>query len=60
MVLLGTILVRVISLYRKCSANYGRLGLAFLTIASSSVFVGCQVMFEVRQGEMRKGIYTKC
>ena len=35
-------------------------GLTFLAFACSAVFVGCQVMFEIRQGEMRKGIYLKC
>ncbi|CZS98819.1 related to glycerol transporter [Rhynchosporium agropyri] len=35
-------------------------GLAFLIFASSVLFVGIQVMFEVRESEMRKGIFLKC
>ncbi|KAL5314528.1 hypothetical protein ACEPPN_017168 [Leptodophora sp. 'Broadleaf-Isolate-01'] len=35
-------------------------GLAFLLFASSVLFVGIQVMFEVRESEMRKGIFLKC
>ncbi|KUJ24606.1 glycerol:H+ symporter-like protein [Mollisia scopiformis] len=35
-------------------------GLAFLVTASSVLFVGIQVMFEVREAEMRKGIFLKC
>jgi len=35
-------------------------GLVFLVTASSALFVGIQVMFEVREGEMRKGIFLKC
>jgi D-alanyl-lipoteichoic acid acyltransferase DltB (MBOAT superfamily) len=36
------------------------IGLVFLVTASSALFVGIQVMFEVREGEMRKGIFLKC
>jgi len=35
-------------------------GLVFLVTASSALFVGIQVMFEVREAEMRKGIFLKC
>ncbi|KAK2625474.1 hypothetical protein QTJ16_004786 [Diplocarpon rosae] len=35
-------------------------GIAFLLTASCVLFVGIQVMFEVRESEMRKGIYLKC
>ncbi|KAE8450609.1 hypothetical protein EG329_005953 [Mollisiaceae sp. DMI_Dod_QoI] len=35
-------------------------GLVFLITASSALFVGIQVMFEVREAEMRKGIFLKC
>ncbi|TVY38080.1 Glycerol uptake protein [Lachnellula subtilissima] len=35
-------------------------GMTFLVTASSVLFVGIQVMFEVRQGEARKGIYLRC
>lgn len=35
-------------------------GLMFLVTACSALFVGIQVMFEVREGEMRKGIFLKC
>jgi len=35
-------------------------GLMFLVTASSVLFVGIQVMFEVREGEMRKGIFLRC
>ncbi|PQE20302.1 mboat family protein [Rutstroemia sp. NJR-2017a BBW] len=35
-------------------------GVIFLVTASSALFVGVQVMFEVRESEMRKGIFLKC
>lgn len=35
-------------------------GLMFLVSASAVLFVGIQVMFEVRESEMRKGIFLKC
>lgn len=35
-------------------------GLAFLVTACSALFVGVNVMFEVREDEMRRGIYLKC
>ncbi|RDW75975.1 hypothetical protein BP5796_06796 [Coleophoma crateriformis] len=35
-------------------------GIVFLLSASSALFVGIQVMFEVRESEMRKGIFLKC
>ncbi|KAM3088506.1 glycerol transporter, variant 2 [Clarireedia jacksonii] len=35
-------------------------GAIFLVTASSALFVGVQVMFEVRESEMRKGIFLKC
>jgi protein-cysteine N-palmitoyltransferase HHAT len=35
-------------------------GVAFLVTASSALFVGIQVMFEIRQAEMRRGIFLKC
>ena len=35
-------------------------GLAFLGAACSALFVGVQVMFEVREGELRQGIRMKC
>ncbi|KAG9246519.1 glycerol:H+ symporter-like protein [Calycina marina] len=35
-------------------------GLIFLVTACSALFVGIQVMFEVREAEMRKGIFLKC
>ncbi|PBP23014.1 MBOAT family protein [Diplocarpon rosae] len=35
-------------------------GIAFLLTAWCVLFVGIQVMFEVRESEMRKGIYLKC
>lgn len=35
-------------------------GLVFLITASLVLFVGIQVMFEVRESEMRKGIFLKC
>jgi len=38
----------------------GDSGIFFLVTASSVLFVGIQVMFEVREAEMRKGIFLKC
>jgi D-alanyl-lipoteichoic acid acyltransferase DltB (MBOAT superfamily) len=35
-------------------------GAAFLAAASGTLFVGAQVMFEIREGEWRKGIRLKC
>jgi D-alanyl-lipoteichoic acid acyltransferase DltB (MBOAT superfamily) len=35
-------------------------GIVFLTTASAAVFVGVQVMMELREQEMREGIYLKC
>ncbi|KAG9236428.1 glycerol:H+ symporter-like protein [Amylocarpus encephaloides] len=35
-------------------------GMLFLIIAWLALFVGIQVMFEVRQSEYRKGIFLKC
>jgi hypothetical protein len=34
--------------------------MVFLITAWSALFVGIQVMFEVRQSEYRKGIFLKC
>jgi D-alanyl-lipoteichoic acid acyltransferase DltB (MBOAT superfamily) len=36
------------------------VGLVFLVTASCVLFVGIQVMFEVREAEMRKGIFLRC
>ncbi|KAK0729264.1 MBOAT, membrane-bound O-acyltransferase family-domain-containing protein [Apiosordaria backusii] len=35
-------------------------GLVFLVTACTALFVGIQVMFEIRQGELRRGINLKC
>ncbi|KAI9795578.1 MAG: glycerol transporter [Candelina submexicana] len=35
-------------------------GLVFLTLACAALFVGVQIMFEVRQQELRQGIRLKC
>ncbi|KAL2130272.1 hypothetical protein VTI74DRAFT_6689 [Chaetomium olivicolor] len=35
-------------------------GLVFLVTACSALFVGIQVMFEIRQSELRRGINLKC
>ena len=35
-------------------------GLAFLASACGALFVGVQVMFEVREQELREGIRMKC
>lgn len=35
-------------------------GVVFFVTACSAVFVGCQVMFEIRESELRKGISVKC
>lgn len=36
------------------------IGLVFLVTACTALFVGIQVMFEIRQGELRRGINLKC
>lgn len=36
------------------------LGIAYLLLACAALFVGVQVMFELREHEMRKGIKMKC
>ena len=35
-------------------------GITFFVAACGALFVGVQIMFEVREEEMRKGIYLKC
>ncbi|EDO03291.1 hypothetical protein SS1G_05772 [Sclerotinia sclerotiorum 1980 UF-70] len=35
-------------------------GIVFLITAWGALFVGCQIMFEVRESEHRKGIYLRC
>lgn len=35
-------------------------GIGFLVAACAALFVGVQVMFEVREGELRAGIRLKC
>lgn len=35
-------------------------GIIFLMTALTAIFMGCQVMFEVRESEARKGIALKC
>ncbi|KAK4195094.1 MBOAT, membrane-bound O-acyltransferase family-domain-containing protein [Triangularia verruculosa] len=35
-------------------------GMVFLVMACTVLFVGIQVMFEIRQGELRRGINLKC
>jgi D-alanyl-lipoteichoic acid acyltransferase DltB (MBOAT superfamily) len=35
-------------------------GVAFITLALVSIFVGVQVMFEIREAERRTGINLKC
>ncbi|KAI9744552.1 MAG: glycerol transporter [Claussenomyces sp. TS43310] len=35
-------------------------GMAFLVTACSALFVGVQVMYEIRESEMRQGIFMKC
>jgi len=36
------------------------VGLIFLVTACSCLFVGIQVMFEIRESEKRRGILVKC
>ena len=36
------------------------LGVMFLLVSCGALFVGIQVMFEIRQSELRKGILLKC
>lgn len=36
------------------------LGIAYLLLACAALFVGVQIMFELREHEMRKGIKMKC
>lgn len=38
----------------------GTTGMLFFITACSALFVGIQVMFEVRESEARKGISLKC
>lgn len=40
--------------------NIRQLGISFLTGSCLALFVGIQVMFEIRQSELRKGIDLKC
>lgn len=35
-------------------------GVRFLIISSGALFVGAQIMFEIRESEMRKGINVRC
>jgi hypothetical protein len=35
-------------------------GVLFLVTACSALFVGIQIMFEIRESELRKGINLKC
>lgn len=35
-------------------------GMAYMVGACAALFVGVQVMFEVREGELRAGIRLKC
>ena len=41
-------------------ANLEAIGLVFLATACGALFTGVQVMFELRQQELRKGINMKC
>ncbi|KAK3330132.1 MBOAT, membrane-bound O-acyltransferase family-domain-containing protein [Apodospora peruviana] len=43
---------------RKVLGDYS--GLIFITVACSALFVGIQVMFEIRASEARRGINMKC
>lgn len=36
------------------------IGVIFLTVACACLFVGIQVMFEIRESEKRKGATLKC
>lgn len=36
------------------------LGIAYLLLACATLFVGVQVMFELREHEIRRGIKMKC
>ena len=36
------------------------LGASFFLVASATLFVGVQVMFELREAEKRRGIDVKC
>jgi len=38
----------------------GETGVLFLAAACSALFIGAQVMFEIRQAELRRGISLKC
>lgn len=47
--------------YISSNSNLGTfLGIAYLLLACATLFVGVQVMFELREHEMRKGIKMKC
>ena len=36
------------------------IGMLFLISACTALFVGIQIMFEIRESELRKGINLKC
>jgi len=36
------------------------IGIAYLLVACAALFVGVQVMFEIREQELRQGIKMKC
>ena len=47
-------------LYDESPALKLSLGLLFLLAACSALFVGVQLMFELREHELRQGIRMKC
>jgi hypothetical protein len=36
------------------------IGIAYLIVACAALFVGVQIMFEIREQELRQGIKMKC
>ena len=43
-----------------CCFSADNIGFIFLVVACSCLFVGIQVMFEIRESEKRKGVTLKC
>lgn len=48
------------SLLVRCRKLTRGEGLVFLLVACGALFVGAQVMFELREQELRQGIMVKC
>lgn len=40
--------------------HYFILGVLFVTLAATVLFMAIQIMFEIRESEIRRGIHLKC